>query len=214
MGALAAAVVIAVVFALVTTRSNQRYSAGITPLLRWALPAGALALFGVSLAMLGRYLGYRSPVFAVIAAADILGFVALTRPAFSWRLPARAARLAAWEREGTWYRRIGVPLFGAAIRRSPLRYLNRTVYLAGQGARLAEVHASLLAAEGAHFWAVVPTVPLLAYAMLLGWWDSVLWVCVFHGVLNAYPTLHLRSVRARIERARVRPGYLATQGPV
>jgi Glycosyl-4,4'-diaponeurosporenoate acyltransferase len=197
--AIAIAVALAVAaFVIVTRRSNQQFSPHVTILGRMALAIVVGAVLGVTLYLFGRFTGHRSPLFAVIAAADALGFVGLTRPAFHWTLPGFLNAVRPWEREV--YRSLGVPEFGELLRRPPIRYLNSMVYLRGQGGDLGKVRARLLDAEGAHFWGVVLTIPLMACMLSQGWWDSLAWALVFHVVFNAYPAFHLRSVRARIER--------------
>jgi hypothetical protein len=190
----------AAAFVIVTRPTNQRFSPRITILARVIFAIVVTAFMGGTLFLFGQFVGYRSPLFAVIAAADALGVVALTRPAFHWGLPAFLRSAREWERTGRLYRLLGVPQFGALLRRPPLRYLNTMVYVRGHGAELAQVRSSILDAEGAHFWAVMLTIPLIGYDLSRGWWDSVLGVLAFHIALNAYPTFHLRSVRIRIER--------------
>jgi hypothetical protein len=103
----AGVVVVVAVFYLVTRPSNQRLSPRATTFLRIVSSIVIAALFGVCLAMLGSLVGYRSPLFALNAAVDILGFVALTRPLFSWRAPQSVQPVRDWERHGRIYRFLG-----------------------------------------------------------------------------------------------------------
>jgi hypothetical protein len=186
--------------ALVAVPSSQRRSQGVTIFRRMVVVVAVAGFFGLCLAMLGRYTGYRSPFFALIAVADILGFVALTRAVLPWGLPRPLRPLRAWERTEKLYRLLGAAWFGMLIRVPPFRYLDSTVYLGARRGELAQLRSNVLRAEGAHFWGTLLTFPLLAYWLLNGWWDSLLCVAVFHVVLNLYPVIHLRLVRARIER--------------
>lgn len=200
IGIVIGALAIVAAFAVVTRRSNQRLSERLSGPMRLALLFLVIAFFGVTLAMFGSYVGYRSPLFALIAAADILGVIALMRPVFPWRLPGSLLTVRGWERSGRLYRMSGVASFGAALRHRPLCYLNSMVYLGAHRGALGGLRSSILRSEGVHFWAVVATIPFLACAVFLGWWDSVLWVIAFQFVFNLYPVFHLRYVRGRLER--------------
>ena len=56
-----------------------------------------------------------------------------------------------------------------------------------------------MGAEGAHFWGVVLTIPLFIFGAIHELWWMLSWVVLVQIVLNLYPVMHLRQVRARIE---------------
>ena len=66
-------------------------------------------------------------------------------------------------------------------------------------------------AEAAHLWAIVLTIPYLAYAGISHQWTALLLFAAAHLGVNVYPVLHLRLVRGRLQqvlarkRARPRP---------
>lgn len=162
-----------------------------------ALLAGLIV---VALALLGGKVGLASPWFAVLVAFCVLGLIDLGMPSMPLRVPPALREIRSWERRGHMYRKIGVLAFGGLLRRSPLRLLNRRVYLQSGGRDLAAVRAHVESAESAHFWGGLVTVPYLALACVQGWWSAVLSVAVFDLTANVYPIFHLRAVRARLDR--------------
>ena|SRR5579863_4609535 len=88
---------------------------------------GVAAVFAMSLAMLRRAVGLTSPWFAVMVMFNFLGLIAFARPLFLLRLPGFLRKERKWEMKGN--KALGVPVFGALLRRTPLRYLNPLVYL-------------------------------------------------------------------------------------
>jgi hypothetical protein len=163
-----------------------------------ALLAGLIV---VALALLGGKVGLASPWFAVLAAFCVLGLIDLGMPSMPLRVPPALREIRSWERRGHMYRKIGVLAFGGLLRRSPLRLLNRRVYLQSGGRDLVAVRAQVKSAECAHFWGGLVTVPYLALGCLQGWWSAVVWLLVFDLTGNVYPIFHLRFVRARLDRA-------------
>lgn len=155
----------------------------------------------ISLVALGRVVGVSSPWFAVIAAFCLLGLLDLAGPFLPTRMPQSLRPVRAWEVQSSTYRAIGVPAFGDLLRRSPLRRLNQRVYLQAAGSDLSLVRTHLEQAESAHFWGGVATIPYIVIAGIAGWWAAVTSIVVFNVVVNLYPLLHLRSARARIDRA-------------
>jgi hypothetical protein len=112
--------------------------------------------------------------------------------------PLRAIR--GWESDGAVYRALGVPLYGRLLRRTPLRLFNRDVYLRGGLRDTARVNAELEAAEASHFWAAVLVLPYMARAVAVGAWDALFWVSLAQALINAYPVMHLRLTRYRLDR--------------
>jgi hypothetical protein len=162
--------------------------------------AAALAM---SLALLGNAVGLASPWFAAMAMFNFLGLVAFARPLFLLKLPGFLRKERECETKGGFYKALGVPAFGALLRRTPLRYLNRFVYLK-QYADPSIVQAEIESAEAAHLLAAGLIVPYMAYACVQGWWSAVAWLTLVQIGFNLYPILHLRWVRVRINRLRDR----------
>jgi len=163
----------------------------------------ALAIAG-SLWVLGRSVGFLSPWFGVTAAFCLLGLMDLARPYFRLPLPRLLGKIRPEQGRGSGYRSfwrlLGVYAFGAFLRRTPLRLLNRRVYLSSSPRDVASILAHLEQAEAAHFWDSVATLPYLVLAGVQSRWSTVACVPLFDLVVNVYPMLHLRTVRARIAR--------------
>jgi hypothetical protein len=156
--------------------------------------AGGLWLASASLA-------YRGLVFAVIANWLIVAWVAVIGPAIRWRLPDAYLRLREWERDGRLYRRLGVPLFGAVVRHTPLRTLTPDAYLHGRPGRIGIVLDLCAHAEAVHVWIFLLALPLALYGVARGWWGAVGWLLAINALLNLYPVLQQRMIRGRLERA-------------
>jgi hypothetical protein len=155
------------------------------------------AVFAASLALLGSAVGFASPWFALTAMFDFLGLVAVARPLFLLKLPGFWRKERAWETR--LYKALDVPAFGALLRRSPLRHLNRFVYLK-QCPDPSVVQAHMDSSEAAHLLAAALIVPYMAYAGVQGWWSAVGWITLVQMGFNIYPILHLRWVRIRLNR--------------
>lgn len=169
---------------------------------RWH-EAGARICFAIgmvaSVSLLGRAVGFASPWFALIAAFCVLGLLDLAMPFVRSRMPRYLRQVRTSEARSRAYRALGVPMFGEFLRRTPLRLLNRRVYLTALHRDFTSVRTHLEDAEAAHFWGGVATIPYLALAWSRGWWSALTSVMIFNLVVNLYPILHLRSVRARID---------------
>jgi hypothetical protein len=163
------------------------------------------AVFAVSLALLGSAVGFTSPWFAVIAMFNFLGLVAVGRPLFFLELPSFLQKERGCEVRGKLYKALGVPAFGSLLRRTPLRYLNRFVYLK-QCADPSILRAHIDSSEAAHLLAALLLVPYMAYTCAQRWWSALAWVTVVQITVNLYPVLHLRWTRVRINRFDVGAG--------
>lgn len=141
-----------------------------------------------------------SPWFVWVAMVCFLGLAAVARPVVRIRMPRSLGRIRAWEVEGGFYRILGVPAFGRLLRRTPLRLLNRDVYLGIRGRETAELMAQLKAAEASHFWDAVLVLPYMIHVGRQGKWSTVFWFSVAQVLVNAYPIMHLRLTRYRLNR--------------
>jgi hypothetical protein len=156
--------------------------------------------FGVTLGLLGSALGYASPWFALIAMFDFLGIVAFGRSLFVVKIPRVLYEIRGWEISGRAYRKLMVPAFGRLLRRSPLRFLNPTVYLHRPQADVAPVFRQIEGSEAAHWWAALLVTPYMLYVVVRGWWGEAGWFVLIQTLVNLYPILHLRWARIRVKR--------------
>lgn len=159
----------------------------------------AAAAFAASLVMFRRAVGFASPWFGVMAMLSVLGLIALARPLFLLKLPDFLRKNRGWETTGRLYKVVGVQRFGALLRRTPLRYLNRFVYLT-RSAPPSVVQAHVESAEAAHVLAAGLLIPHMVYACIQKWWGAVVWLTIVQVIGNLYPILHLRWVRVRFDR--------------
>ena len=141
-----------------------------------------------------------SPWFVLTAMVCFLGLAFVARPLVRIRMPRPLRRIRRWEAQGRVYRVLRVPGFGSLLRRTPLRRLNADVYLGGGARSSGELNAQLEAAEASHFWAGLLVVPYMLRLCLLGRWSDLCWIAVAQVLVNAYPVMHLRVARHRLER--------------
>jgi hypothetical protein len=163
--------------------------------------AGATAF---SIPTLGRFLGFGSPWLALNLMVCFLGLMALARPFYRLRLPGWLRALRAWETDGRYYRLLAVPQFGVLLRSTPLRLLNRDVYLAAAGGVRSSVLVQLETAEAAHWGAALLLMPYLLSLVKNSRWSMLFWLVAVQVVVNVYPILHLRWVRCRLQRLATR----------
>jgi len=154
-----------------------------------------------SMVLFAHATGISSPWFSVTAGFVLLGIMDIFRPYLSLALPRALHKSSDWERTGIVYRYLGVIAFGRFLQKSPLRYLNRWVYLTSNSRDWEAVRSHVAWSEAAHFWAAVLTIPYLAVALARGWWSVLAALLVFDVAVNLYPILHLRWVRTRLDRA-------------
>lgn len=162
--------------------------------------------FVISLDLLRGAVGFASPWFALMVMFSFLGLVAFAQPLFLLKLPDFLRKERKWETEGRLYEAIGVPAFGALLRRTPLRHLNPLVYLK-QCSDFSIVQARIEAAEEAHILAGALLTPYIAYACVHRQWSAVASTVVVQIGVNLYPILHLRWSRFRINRLRGRMAF-------
>ncbi len=164
-----------------------------------ALLAVMLA-FGVSFVLLRRVIGVTSPWLVLLLMFYFLGIAKVAEPLFILKMPSALRPLRHWELEGNVYRRLGVFSFGKLLRQTPLRYLNSTVYLDRECRQPLQVRLQAESAEATHFWAAVLFTPYVMLAGLSGMWNVVAWFSAAQVLVNAYPILHLRHARGRMDR--------------
>ncbi len=161
--------------------------------------ATVLAL-AASIAFLRRVLGIPSSWLALLLLFYSLALARVARPLFVLTMPRALLPLRRWETNGRVYRRLGVVAFGRLLRRTPLRALNRAVYLDRPGSDPARVRNEVEAAEASHFWVAVVFLIYMADAGLGGQWGVVVGFSLAQLLVNIYPIFHLRHLRARLDR--------------
>ena len=159
---------------------------------------------GFSLFLAMRVVGPESVPFAIVVSFSALGLTGLARPLRVMKLPQPFRQVRSWEINRRVYGVLGVHMFGTLLRRTPLRFLNSTVYLNGRPGDTEGVCAQVQAAEAAHYWAPIVTIPYVVFLVLQVRWNTFLWFILINVGTNVYPVLHLRSARGRLIRARDR----------
>jgi hypothetical protein len=157
--------------------------------------------FAVSFVMLARVIGADSSWLGLLLMFYFLGLAKVAEPLYLLRLPPSIRALHASECSGALYRALGVPAFGALLRNTPLRWLNTSVYVAAASRDLARLQRVVEAGEAAHLYAAALFTPYIAWVAWRGHWREAAIFVVVQIAFNVYPILHLRSVRARLERS-------------
>lgn len=178
---------------------------------KWLRFWGVAAAYAVSFLLLRRAAPriVESPWFVVLAMVCFLGLMSVAKEVVRIRMPRVLRGVRGWEARGRVYRAVGVPAFGKLLRRTPLRLLNRDVYLAARTRDAAALAAQLEAAEASHFWAALLVVPFMVRLAGAGGWLALFWVTAAQVLVNLYPILHLRLARHRLERWGARTRFLS-----
>src|SRR5262245_65129666 len=147
----------------------------------------------------GITLERRSVTFALLVNFAYLSVAYLLWMLLPLRFPDGYYHVLPLERSGRLHEALGIRGFQRVLRRF------RFYALPGHGSREPEAPVRLAAAtigpETAHAVVfVVVTVLAVDTAFRRGWWDTAAWLLAFNVLLNAYPVLSLRAVRARMER--------------
>ena len=180
----------------------------------WVRLIAVAAAYTVAFFLLRRFMPFRldSPWFVCVAMICFLGLAFMARPVARIRMPRSLRTFRAWEVEGGVYRKLGVPAFGMLLRRTPLRLFNRDVYLGVRARDTATLSAQLEAAEASHFWAGLLVVPYMVHAAIMGMWSALLGVSFVQVLVNAYPVMHLRLSRHRLDRLALKKSIRRASG--
>ena len=154
--------------------------------------------------MMQSAVGLASPWMALTVFFCFLGLARMAEPIYMLSVPGRLREIRPWELEGGVYRRLAVPEFGALLRDTPLRLLNPAVYVSRRRRGLLDLCRQVASAEAIHFWGALLLVPYLVYCAWRGMWAVLGCFLALQVLGNAYPIMHLRSVRGRLERVRAR----------
>lgn len=155
------------------------------------------AVFAVCFDLLAKVIGPRSPWLGLLLMFYFMALAKLAESLFALRMP-RALRPVN-PRNGA-YRWFGVGTFGALLRNTPLRYLNGSVYLADGRRSIAKLSRRVESSEAIHFWAAIGFTPYIAYTLSRTLYLEAVLFLMVQLVVNVYPILHLRIVRARLDR--------------
>jgi len=162
--------------------------------------SAVVLVFGVSFKLLSAVIGITSPWLALLLMFYFLGTAKVAEPLFSLSMPSALFKLRRWEQDGDVLRMLHVFSFGRLLRRTPLRYLNSSVYLDRQLGSLAKIRQQAEAAEATHFWAAVLFTPCIVFAATSSQWGIFAWFSIAQVFVNIYPILHLRHIRGRLDR--------------
>jgi len=167
-----------------------------------AVLAGTAVAFGFSIFMFQQVVGWSSPWMVLLLFACFLGLAKMAEPVYMLKLPAGIREVR--PQESRVYAGLGVPQFGALLRNTPLRFLNTTVYVSRGRSDVARIARQVESAEAIHFWGAIALVPYLAACVFHGKWNVLAAFAAVQVLGNAYPIMHLRSVRGRLDRLLVR----------
>jgi hypothetical protein len=163
-----------------------------------ALVATAIG-FGICFFMLQSAIGPASPWLGLLLMFYFMGLAKIAQPLFRLRIPRTLRAVRAWERSRPTYGRLGVDGFGNVLRKTPLRYLNSSVYLAGRPRDLGAFYRQVESAEAIHFWAMVLFTPYIAFIWLQRQVVVATLFVLIQLLFNVYLILHLRTLRGRLE---------------
>ena len=164
-----------------------------------AVSAVLLLALAVTAIAWGIAMERRSVTFAVLVNFAYVGVAYVLWMLLPLRFPDGYYHVLPLERSGRLHDALGIRGFQRVLRRF------RFYALPGHGSREPEASVKLAAAtigpETAHALVFVVVAVLAAdTAFRRGWWDTAAWLLAFNVLLNAYPVLSLRAVRARMER--------------
>ena len=161
----------------------------------------AIAIFfALCFFMLASVIGFGSPWLGLLLMFYFMGLAKLAEPLFVLRMPPAIRAVDPGLPDDPLYRRLGVRGFGGLLRNTPLRYLNGSVYRSGGKRSLAELQRLAESAEATHFWAAVLFTPYIVYVWSRGLLTEAIVFIAVQIAFNVYPILHLRIVRARLNR--------------
>lgn len=156
--------------------------------------------FATCLYLLADVIGFSSPWLGLLMMFNFMGLAKVAEPLVVLRMPRALQAVGPGTLNGRAYRWLGVRGFGDLLRNTPLRYLNNSVYRLGDRQSLARLKRQAESAEATHFWAAVLFTPYIAYVWSRGFVMESFVLIAVQIVFNVYPILHLRVVRARVDR--------------
>ena len=160
------------------------------------------ALFCACGVMWVRIEGIRSPWLGLFSMFYFMGTAKSAEPQILFRMPSALRTVDLKIARRDWQDRWSVRRFGGLLRKTPLRYLNNSVYLPRRDQSISTLTQKLESAEAIHFWAAVLFTPYIAYIFARGLFAEASLFVLIQVAFNLYPILHLRLVRARLIRFR------------
>jgi hypothetical protein len=158
------------------------------------------AVFAVCFLMLASAIGLNSPWLGLLTMFYLMGLLKVAEPLFVLHMPRALRTVGPGLFDHRLYRWLGVRGFGGLLRNTPLRHFNGSVYRSGGRQSLEKLQRQVESAEATHFWTAVLFTPYIAYVWSRGFLaEAVLFVAV-QIAFNVYPILHLRMVRARLDK--------------
>lgn len=153
-------------------------------------------------------LDVRGPWFALVvvwAPMTALGTVSHVTPI---RLPEQLHRLRPFEVDGRVYELLGVRVAKRLLRRGPATWFNPRLRLPAtrDAESLARLDAAMRNAEASHALLFVAVLPVVAHALVRGWWAAAAWTLAFDVLLNGYPVMLQRYNRGRLQATERHPG--------
>jgi len=167
---------------------------------KFATLAGAVIMSSVVLVWSAHAFGASSVWFAFIVVWVPMVAVGLLSRVVQVRLPDRYHELRRFERTGRVYERIGVRAVKWMLRRGPLAVFNPDLHLPAErtSAKLAHLEQRMRDAEASHAVLFVATLPIVAHALVRGWWVAAAATLLFDLLMNGYPVILQRYNRARL----------------
>lgn len=162
--------------------------------------AVAAIFFSLCALMWARVEGADSPWLGLFCMFYVMGTAKSAEPQVLFRMPGGLREVDPNATRAGVRNRWGIQSFGAFLRNTPFRYLNRSVYLANREHDVPALLRKLESAETIHFWAAVLFTPYIVYIAARGLFAHALLFVLIQIAFNLYPILHLRLVRARLSR--------------
>ena len=167
-----------------------------------ALPLAALAW--------SLEISRRSVAFAFFLNWALMGFAFVVWMFLPIRLTPGYYRIHGFEQEGRLYERFGIRVFQHIVRATkihgPAPFPRYTAGPGGAAALAADTYNS----ETGHLVIFAIVCGVAVDAIRRGWWDTAGWLILFDILLNAYPVMSMRHVRARASRLKRYRGSAAT----
>jgi len=179
---------------------------------KFAALAGAVIVSSVVLVWSSHAFGASSVWFAFVVVWVPMVIVGMLSRVLQMRLPNWYHELRPFELSGRVYERIGVRAVKWMLRRGPLAVFNPDLHLPAERtpAKLAHLDQRMRDAEASHAVLLVATLPIVAHAVVRGWWVAAVSTLLFDVLLNGYPVILQRYNRAHLA-ARFAP--VATGNP-
>ena len=151
----------------------------------------------------GRTVGFAFGINWILMAWAIMLGRALESRSGAWNgvsiwLPEGYYVTRPFEKGGRVYDRLGVRWYQRLFR-TWLWRVNPSILRSQPGARETMVRATR-DPEAGHLVIFVAIMGITLWALVAGWWVTVVWLLLFNLLHNGYPLLSMRQIRARLDR--------------